>query len=42
MKAKIDAAIDEYLSAEADADAEWGFLKNIVKIDRFFDSVVKA
>ena len=42
MKTQIDAAIDEYLGAEADADAEWGFLKNIVNIDRFFDSGVKA
>ena len=42
MKTQIDAAIDEYLSAESNADAEWGFLKNIVNIDRFFDSGVKA
>ena len=42
MKTQIDAAIDEYLGAEANADAEWGFLKNIVNIDRFFDSGVKA
>ena len=42
MKSQIDAAIDEYLSAESNADAEWGFLKNIVNIDRFFDSGVKA
>ena len=42
MKTQIDAAIDAYLSAESNADAEWGFLKNIVNIDRFFDSGVKA
>ena len=42
MKSQIDAAIDSYLSAESNADAEWGFLKNIVNIDRFFDSGVKA
>ena len=24
------------------SEAEWGFLKNIVNIDRFFDSGVKA
>lgn len=42
MRTQIDAAIDEYLSADASADAEWGFLKNIVNIDRFFDSGVKA
>ena len=42
MKSQIDAAIDTYLSAESNADAEWGFLKNIVNIDRFFDSGVKA
>ena len=44
MRAQIDAAIDEYLSADegAGAEAEWGFLKNIVNIDRFFDSGVKA
>ena len=44
MRAQIDSAIDEYLSAEVGtgAEAEWGFLKNIVNIDRFFDSGVKA
>ena len=42
MREQIDAAIDEYLSADESADAEWGFLKNIVNIDRFFDSGVKA
>ena len=44
MRAQIDAAIDEYLNAEENsgAEAEWGFLKNIVNIDRFFDSGVKA
>ena len=42
MREQIDAAISEYLSADESADAEWGFLKNIVNIDRFFDSGVKA
>ena len=44
MRAQIDSAIDAYLSAEesSGAEAEWGFLKNIVNIDRFFDSGVKA
>ena len=44
MRAQIDSAIDAYLNADesADAQAEWGFLKNIVNIDRFFDSGVKA
>jgi len=42
MRAKIDAAIDAYLEADVDSGAEWGFLKNIVNIDRFFDSGVKA
>lgn len=42
MRAKIDNAIDSYLDADVDSGAEWGFLKNIVNIDRFFDSGVKA
>ena len=44
MRAQIDSAIDAYLNADesVDAEAEWGFLKNIVNIDRFFDSGVKA
>jgi len=46
MKAQIDEAIDNYLETSEttanSADAEWGFLKNIVNIDRFFDSGVKA
>jgi len=46
MRAQIDEAIDNYLeSQESQANteqAEWGFLKNIVNIDRFFDSGVKA
>lgn len=42
MRAQIDAAIDAYLDADVDSGAEWGFLKNIVNIDRFFDSGVKA
>ena len=42
MRAQIDAAIDAYLDADVESEAEWGFLKNIVNIDRFFDSGVKA
>ena len=42
MRSQIDAAIDEYLTSDESADAEWGFLKNIVNIDKFFDSGVKA
>ena len=46
MRSQIDEAIDSYLSAqestENSSEAEWGFLKNIVNIDRFFDSGVKA
>lgn len=42
MRAQIDAAIDAYLDADVDSGAEWGFLNNIVNIDRFFDSGVKA
>ena len=42
QKAKMDAAVDQYLNAESGSDAEWGFLKNIVNIDKFFDSGVKA
>jgi len=42
MRAQIDAAIDSYLDADVDSGSEWGFLKNIVNIDRFFDSGVKA
>ena len=41
-RAKIDAEIENYLNAETGSDAEWGFLKNIVNIDKFFDSGVKA
>ena len=42
MRSQIDQAIDQYLeqTSYTDADnkqkAEWGFLKNIVNIDRFF------
>ena len=42
MRQQIDAAIDSYLDSEVDSGAEWGFLKNIVNIDKFFDSGVKA
>ena len=34
--AKINTAV------EANTEQKWGFLKNIVNIDRFFDSGVKA
>ena len=36
MREQIDQAIDEYLTADEKSNAEWGFLKNIVNIDRFF------
>eukprot|EP00355_Strombidium_rassoulzadegani_P000606 CAMPEP_0168612864 /NCGR_PEP_ID=MMETSP0449_2-20121227/3144_1 /TAXON_ID=1082188 /ORGANISM="Strombidium rassoulzadegani, Strain ras09" /LENGTH=38 /DNA_ID= /DNA_START= /DNA_END= /DNA_ORIENTATION= len=38
----MDQAVENYLDAENGSKAEWGFLKNIVNIDRFFDSGVKA
>lgn len=41
-QAEIDTAVQNYLSAEEGSEAEWGFLKNIVNIDKFFDSGVKA
>lgn len=31
-----------FLMTETEINANWGFLKNIVNIDRFFDSGVKA
>ena len=36
MRQQIDEAIDAYLTADEGSNAEWGFLKNIVNIDRFF------
>lgn len=39
---EIDNAVEDYLKAEEGSEAEWGFLKNIVNIDKFFDSGVKA
>ena len=42
QKAHMDSEVEQYLSAESGSQAEWGFLKNIVNIDRFFDSGVKA
>ena len=36
MREQIDSAIDEYLTAGEGDKVEWGFLKNIVNIDRFF------
>ena len=42
IRSKIDQAIDQYLEQTSGTDvenhqqAEWGFLKNIVNIDRFF------
>ena len=41
-KAKVDQAVQNYIAAESGSQTEWGFLKNIVNIDRFFDSGVKA
>ena len=41
-KAKLDEAVTNYVQAESGSHAEWGFLKNIVNIDRFFDTGVKA
>ena len=37
---KTDAKIST--AVENKAEQKWGFLKNIVNIDRFFDSGVKA
>jgi hypothetical protein len=34
--AKVNTAV------QAETEQKWGFLKNIVNIDRFFDSGVKA
>ena len=42
QKAKMEAAVENYVKAESGSKAERGFLKNIVNIDRFFDSGVKA
>ena len=42
QKAKMESAVENYVKAESGSKAEWGFLKNIVNIDRFFDSGVKA
>ena len=36
MRQQIDTAINHYLESGEGSDAEWGFLKNIVNIDRFF------
>lgn len=41
-QADVDQAVQDYLQAEEGSAAEWGFLKNIVNIDKFFDSGVKA
>lgn len=41
-KEQIDQAVQDYLEADEGSEAEWGFLKNIVNIDKFFDSGVKA
>ena len=41
-RAQMDQQVEHYLNAESGSQAEWGFLKNIVNIDRFFDSGVKA
>jgi len=42
QKATTGQAVENYINAESGSKAEWGFLKNIVNIDRFFDSGVKA
>ena len=42
QRAQMDQQVEQYLNAESGSQAEWGFLKNIVNIDRFFDSGVKA
>ena len=42
QRAEVDNAVENYVNAESGSKAEWGFLKNIVNIDRFFDSGVKA
>jgi len=42
QRVKLDQAVENYVNAESGSNAEWGFLKNIVNIDRFFDSGVKA
>ena len=42
QRVKLDQAVKNYVNAESGSNAEWGFLKNIVNIDRFFDSGVKA
>ena len=42
QKATTGQQVENYINAEAGSKAEWGFLKNIVNIDRFFDSGVKA
>ena len=42
QKSSNQQALENYINAESDSQAEWGFLKNIVNIDRFFDSGVKA
>ena len=40
VQIKTNAKINT--ASEAKAEQKWGFLKNIVNIDRFFDSGVKA
>ena len=42
QKATTGQQVENYINAEAGSKAEWGFLKNIVNIDRFFDSGVEA
>lgn len=41
-KAKAKPAEASFLLTASEIDLNWGFLKNIVNIDRFFDSGVKA
>ena len=42
QRQQLDQAVENYVNSESGSHAEWGFLKNIVNIDRFFDSGVKA
>ena len=39
---KVGRAKEAGTHVEAQTEQKWGFLKNIVNIDRFFDSGVKA
>jgi hypothetical protein len=41
-KKEAKPAAEAFLMTGSEIQANWGFLKNIVNIDRFFDSGVKA